>query len=179
MNETPEPHDPAAPIPASGSEAIDPASRPPRRAWLRRLASPILAGAVALLLIGGVGGYLLGHWGTREASTGAVSPAADGSSNPGYGGFGAGGPHGPGGFGRGGRGAAGTIDSINGSTITLTTRNGRKLTVTAANTVAVTLRSAGSVADLKPGQTVVVSGQRGSDGTITANRIDVGAGGPR
>lgn len=165
MNET---HDPTALIPATPPEPTDPSSRAPRGAWLRRLATPMLAGAVALLLAGGAGGYLLGSRGAGAASTNAVSPAAEASFDPTAG-------CGPRGFGRGGRGAAGTIDSVNGTTIILTTRNGQKVTVTAADTVAVTLRSPGSVADLKPGQTVVVSGQRGSDGSITASRIAVGA----
>ncbi|HEV7450318.1 MAG TPA: hypothetical protein VGO16_02785 [Pseudonocardiaceae bacterium] len=68
---------------------------------------------------------------------------------------------------------------FDGSAITLTTLDGRKVTVTAASTVDVNLRSEGSVADLKPRQTVVVSGQTGSDGSITADRIDVGGRGPR
>jgi hypothetical protein len=97
-----------------------------------------------------------------------VGPAAQGF---GLGGFGPGGFHG---HGRGGRGAAGTIDSVNGSTITLTTRNGRKVTVTAAPDVVVTVRSQGTVADLKAGQTIVVAGRVGNDGTITASRINVG-----
>jgi ABC-type Fe3+-hydroxamate transport system substrate-binding protein len=127
----------------------------------------LAAGAVVLLLIGGAVGYLLGHQGATESAA-RVGPAAQGF---GLGGFGPGGFHG---HGRGGRGAAGTIDSVNGSTITLTTRNGRKVTVTAAPDVVVTVRSQGTVADLKAGQTIVVAGRVGNDGTITASRIAVG-----
>jgi hypothetical protein len=170
MNETPQPYDPTAMIP----EHTGPASRPPRGAWLRRLATPMVAGGVALLLAGAAGGYLLGSRGPGTAPTNVVSPAAEGSFDP-YSGSARCGPCGPRGFGHGGRGAVGTIDSVNGTTIMLTTRNGRKVSVTAPGTVAVTLRTPGSVADLKPGQSVVVSGQRGTDGSITANRIDVGA----
>lgn len=169
MNETPPPYDPTAMIP----EPADPAAQAPRGARLRRLATPMLGGAVALLLAGAAGGYLLGSRGVGAASTNMVSPAAEGSYDP-YSGAGPCGRCGPGGFGRGGRGATGTIDSVNGSTITLTTRNGRKIAVTAPGTVTVTLRTPGSVADLKPGQSVVISGQRAADGSITANRIDVG-----
>lgn len=170
MNKTPQPYDPTAMIP----EHTGPAGRAPRGAGLRRLATPMLAGAVALLLAGAAGGYLLGSRGPGAASTSVVSPAAAGSFDP-YSGAGPCGRCGSGSFGRGGRGAAGTIDSVNGTTITLTTRNGRKINVTAAGTVTVTVRSPGSIADLKAGQSVVVSGQRGADGSITANRIDVGA----
>ena len=176
MNETPQPYDPTAMIP---EHTTGPAGRAPRGAWLRRLATPMLAGAVALLLAGAAGGYLLGSRGAGTASTNVVSPAAEGSSSTGsfdpYSGAAPCGRCGPGGFGRGGRGAVGTIDSVNGTTITLTTRNGRKINVIAPGAVTVTVRSPGSVADLKPGQSVVVSGQRGADGSITANRIDVGA----
>ena len=169
MNETPAPDEPTAQLSASPPV-------PSRWTWLRRLGSRmtlLLAGAaVVLLLIGGGVGYLLGHHGATTSAV-RVGRAAPGF---GFGNFGPGGFHG---HGRGGRGAVGTIDSVNGSTITLTTRNGRKLTVTAAPDVAVTVRSQGTVSDLKAGQTVVVSGRVGSDGTITANRIDVGSTGTR
>ncbi len=147
---------------------------------MRRRAIPLLAGAVALLLGGGAAGYLLAHQGSNRA----VDPTASASFDPP---FGEAGPDGPGGFGPGhrggsghrGRGAAGTIDSVNGTTITLTTRDGRKLTVTAAGAVPVILRSQGSVADLKPGQSIVVSGPTGSDGSVIANRIAVGGNAPK
>jgi hypothetical protein len=164
MNQTPPPDEPTA-------QLATPAPGPHRRAWPRRTVTLLLAAAAAvvLLVIGGVVGYLLGHQGaTTQAAN--VGSAAQGSK---AGAFGPGGFHG---HGRGGRGAAGTIDSVNGSTITLTTRNGRKVTVTAAPDVAVTVRSEGTVADLKQGQSIVVSGRVGSDGTITANRINVGPG---
>lgn len=146
----------------------------------RRFSIPLLAGAATLLLAGGAGGYLLAH----QGSTRAVDPAASASFDPP---FGEAGPDGPGGFGpghhggfgRGGRGAAGTIDSVSGTTITLTTRDGRKLSVTAAGAVPVILRSPGSVADLKPGQSIVVTGPTGSDGSVIANRIAVGVGTPK
>ncbi|MGH3766294.1 MAG: DUF5666 domain-containing protein [Pseudonocardiaceae bacterium] len=189
MNETPPPYDPTALIPARPPEPDGPSGRTVWRARMRRLvtpmrrfATPMFAGAVALLLAGAVGGYLLG---SRGASTSVVSPASEALlSGPDlFGsasfdravGFGPGGPGGHGRFGHGGRGAVGTIDSVNGKTITLTTRNGRKITVTAADDVAVTVRSPGSLTDLKPGQPIAVSGQRGSDGSITAQRIAVGA----
>ena len=173
MNQTPLPEEqPTAQLDAS----------PPRRSWaarlLRRTTLLAAAAGVVLLLIGGAAGYLLGHQGT-STTTGRVGAAAQGSTLPdgsGRGGFG------PGGFrghGRGGRGAVGTIDSVDGSTITLTTRNGRKVTVTAAPNAAITVRSQGTVSDLKSGQTIMVFGQRGNDGTITANRIDAGPSGTR
>lgn len=143
--------------------------------------TPVLAGvAAALLLAGGASGYALAHQDTTLTPTSMVSPTGPGSggsdlNGSGPGGSGPGG-FGPGGFGPGGPhgGTAGTIDSIDGTTITLTTPAGRNVTVTAPDTVDVTLRSEGSVADLKPGETVIVSGQTGADGSITADRIDVG-----
>lgn len=168
MNMTAQPHDPTVTAPEVG---------PPRRR-----AIPLLAGAAALLLAGGAGGYLLSGQGGSQLSIADVDPAASASFDPtpddaGPGGFGGPGHHH--GFGRGGRGAAGTIDSVDGTTITLTTRDGRKLTVTAPGAVPVILRSQGSVADLKPGQTILVSGSTGSDGSVIANRIAVGAKVPR
>ena len=175
MNQTPPPDDPTALIAEPSPEPADPPGRLPRGAGLRRRAIPLIAGAAVLLLAGGAGGYLLAH----RDSTRAVNPAARASFGPP---FGEAGPDGPGGFGpghrggfgHGGRGVAGTIDSVSGTTITLTTRDGRKLSVTAAGSVPVTLRSQGSVADLKPGQSIIVSGSTGSDGSVIANRIAVG-----
>jgi Domain of unknown function (DUF5666) len=173
MNQTPPPEE-------QPTARLDPA--PPRRSWVTRLLrrTTLLAAAagVVLLLIGGAVGYLLGHQGTSTA-TSRVGSTAQGSTFPDGGGPGGFGPDGFRGHGRGGRGAAGTIDSVNGSTIMLTTRNGRKVTVTAAPNAAITVRSQGTVSDLKAGQTIVVFGQRGNDGTITANRIDAGPGGTR
>jgi hypothetical protein len=174
MNQTP-PYDPTALI----VEPTDPSSAASRRAGPRRRAIPLFASAVALLLTGGVGGYLLAHSGSPEASLGPVDPAASAAFDPSYGYRGHGGPGDPGGFGPGRPGGfhwgtGGTIDSVNGTTIMLTTRDGRKVTVTAAGTVPVTLRSQGSVADLKPGQTIIVSGRTSSDGSVTADRIAVG-----
>jgi hypothetical protein len=170
MNQTPRPEEqPTARLDAS----------PPRRSWtarlLRRTTLLAAAAGVVLLLIGGAAGYLLGHQGTSTA-TGRVGSTVQGSALPDGGSPGGFGPDGFRGHGRGARGAAGTIDSVNGSTITLTTRNGRKVTVTAAPNAAITVRSQGTVSDLKAGQTIVVFGQRGNDGTITANRIDAGPG---
>lgn len=158
----------------------DDAPETARRAKLRRRAIPLLGGAMALLLVGGTGGYLLAGQGEAEMWFSEVDPAASASFDPappdavpdGRRGFG---PGHRGGFGRGGRGAAGTIDSVDGTTITLTARDGRKVTVTAADAVPVIVRSEGSLADLKPGQMIVVSGTTGSDGSVIANRIAVGA----
>ncbi|MGH3692607.1 MAG: hypothetical protein ACRDRX_01135 [Pseudonocardiaceae bacterium] len=192
MNQTPPPDDPTAPAaepspePTDSPQRTDPPGRAPRGAGMRRRAIPLIAGAVVLLLAGGAGGYLVAH----QGSTRAVDRAADVSFDPP---LGEAGPDGPGGFGdfgdfgsghhggpgHRGRGAAGTIDSVNGTTITLTTRDGRKLTVTAAGAVPVILRSQGSVADLKPGQSIVVSGPTGSDGSVIANRIAVGGNPPK
>lgn len=164
--------------------ATNPSDHTTRRAKLRRRAIPLLGGAMALLLAGGTGGYLLAGQGEPEISFSEVDPVASASFDPAPPDAGSDGPRGfgpghRGGFGRGGRGAAGTIDSVDGTTITLTTRDGRKLTVTAAGAVPVILRSQGSVADLQPGQMIVVSGSTGSDGSVIANRIAAGAKPPK
>jgi hypothetical protein len=174
MNEkTPPPDEPTAQLAAPPPEPARGAR--PRSRWLTLLLAA--AAAVVLLLIGGGVGYLLGHHGST-ARAARVGSAAQGSIVGGPEGFGGFGPGGFRGHGRG-RGVAGTIDSVNGSTLTLTTPHGRQVTVTAAPNVAVTVRSQGTVADLKTGQTILVAGQAGSDGTVTANRIDVGPGTPR
>jgi hypothetical protein len=184
MNQTPQPYDPTTMIAAPPPEPTEAPDHAPRRAGLRRAASPVLAGAVALLLAGGAGGYLLARQGGSVASARAVDTAASASFDPASG---EAGPDDPGSYGRGhhggfghrGRGTAGTIDSVDGSTIRLTTRDGRKVTVTAVGAVPVILRTQGSVADLKPGQTIIVSGPTGSDGSVIANRIAVRVNAPK
>lgn len=75
----------------------------------------------------------------------------------------------------GGRGGGGTIDSVNGSTFTITTRDGGTTTVTTTADTTVTRTSRGGVSDLEAGDHVIVD-VSGSGTALTAERIvDLGA----
>ncbi len=83
--------------------------------------------------------------------------------------FGQGLTGGIGGFaGRGG--LTGTVDKIEGNTVTITTAQG-PLQATLSGDTTVRKTTVGTVADLTPGLQVMVVGQRGADGTVTARSI--------
>ena len=76
MSQTPPPYDPTELI-ATPPEPTDPpgsTDQSGHASRMRRFASPLLAGAVALLLAGGAGGYLLAR--QSDSATGVVDPAA-------------------------------------------------------------------------------------------------------
>jgi hypothetical protein len=121
----------------------------------------VFAGAVLL-----VGGFLGGvqvekHFGTKASGTPVVFPS--GFRNAG--GFGGG----NGGGGAGGGGTTGTVKLVDGSTVYVTTASGDVVIVHVTGNTTVT--TAGSVKDLTAGSTVTVTGQTGSDGSVTATRI--------
>lgn len=70
-----------------------------------------------------------------------------------------------------GRGTAGTIDHVDGTTVYVKTQNGEIVKVSTSDTTKVQITSDGKLTDLKAGQQVVVQGQPGEDGTVTAQTV--------
>ena len=71
-----------------------------------------------------------------------------------------------------GRGASGEVKSVDGNTLTLTTgENETKVTLSDNTTIVKTI--SGSTADLTAGQQVMVTGERDSDGNITATQVTI------
>jgi hypothetical protein len=78
---------------------------------------------------------------------------------------------GAGGFpGAGQDGASGQVKSIDGSTLTLSTAQNETKVTLSGDTV-IQMSSEGITADLQPGQQVMVTGERDSDGNIAAIQI--------
>jgi len=71
--------------------------------------------------------------------------------------------------------AAGTVQSVNGSTVTITDQQGDTLTVSTSSGTEISVEQAASVSDLATGEQVMVRGQRTSDGTIAAADIHITA----
>lgn len=67
-------------------------------------------------------------------------------------------------------GLAGTIEKVEGNTVTVNTARG-PLSATISADTTVQKIAVGSVSDLKAGLRVTVVGQRGEDGTVTANAV--------
>lgn len=77
----------------------------------------------------------------------------------------------PSGANRAGRGTIGTIDRVEGTDVYVKTQNGEIVKVSTSDSTKVQITSDGKVSDLKAGQQVVVQGQPGSDGTVTAQTL--------
>ena len=60
---------------------------------------------------------------------------------------------------------------MDGTTVYITMPNGDVLTVKTDGSTAIQLTQPGTVKDLQVGATVTVTGQAGSDGTMTATKI--------
>ncbi|RAS66815.1 hypothetical protein C8D87_103154 [Lentzea atacamensis] len=70
-----------------------------------------------------------------------------------------------------GRGTIGMIDHVEGTTVFVKTQNGEIVKVSTSDSTKVQITSDGKLTDLKPGQQVVVQGQPGEDGTVTAQTL--------
>lgn len=141
-------------------------SRPPTSRWKAWVAAGV---AAAVVVIGGVVIITRSGGSTSAQTTTQSGGAAPSGSGNGYG-YGYGGGRRP-----GGRGAQGQISAINGATLTLQTsdQNGTAATVQVTTTAATsyTDTAQGAVGDLAVGDSVVVSGQTSSDGSLAATRI--------
>jgi hypothetical protein len=145
-------------------------------AEMRRAAKPfsrttlVLAGLVVFAIAFGGGAWTHAAFGSSTPAR----PSGTGGTQGGTGQTGGTGQQG-GGF-RGGRGTTGTVDHVDGTTVYVKTAQGTDVKVSTSDSTVVGVTQPGKLADLKPGATVVVQGQAGDDGTVTAQAITQQAG---
>jgi hypothetical protein len=135
----------------------------------------------AVLLVASFFGGIATHAALAKPAT--QNPAASGNRPFGNGQFPGGngtgrngtgngtGANGNGGF----RGTAGTIDHVDGTDVYVKTQDGRTVKVTTTDSTQVRITQQGKVTDLKQGQTVIVQGTTGTDGSVSAQAITEGA----
>ncbi|MEV4572303.1 hypothetical protein AB0K16_03525 [Nonomuraea jabiensis] len=84
-------------------------------------------------------------------------------------------------MGGGGGGTIGTVEKVEGGKVYVKTMDGSTVTVTTDDRTTVQISKPGKVTDLRTGTSVVVRGQQGGDGSVTATSITQGnlGGGPR
>jgi hypothetical protein len=172
-------------IPPRADNLAEELAARPQRTKPPKLTLALSAGV--LIAAGFVGGVLAQkHYGTASGGTGRAaraSPVAGrgagagagtgAAGRGGFGGFGGGaGSAATGGF--GGSSITGSITVVSGDTLYITSTTGTVYTVKTSGTTTVKLSSSGSLSQLKPGQTVTISGTQGSGGTVTATTITAG-----
>ncbi len=99
-------------------------------------------------------------------TTGGSGTAAGGRSTAGPGGT----AGNAGGF---GRGAFGQVESVAGDVLTIKDARGQEVKVQLSSTTTFARTGQASRDDLKPGTSVMVTGQRGSDGTVSAAVVTI------
>ncbi len=142
---------------------------------MKRPLSIILSVVVLLAVAGGsfYGGSLYGRSQVQSAFSANRAGAFGGQGN-----FGANaqgtpnarrtaGQGAPGGF------VMGQIDQIAGDSLTLTANDGKQTKVLVTNTTLIQKQASVTLADLAQGETVIVSGSTGTDGSITARSLQV------
>lgn len=155
------------------------AARPPR-VKLPRVTTSLVA--AALICAGFIGGVLVQkHLGTNSSNRGAANfsfagtrggAGATGGTGSGFGGFGGrGGTGGTGGAGAGGGSITGKVTVVSGDTLYVTASDGSVYTVKTTGSTTVNVSQAGSLSQLKPGQSVVISGSNDNNGNVTATSI--------
>jgi hypothetical protein len=159
------------PPPDAEEIVASPAVEGDLNAEMRRAAKPfsrttlVLAGLVVLAIAFGGGAWTHAAFGSSTTSTPTARQGGTGGTQGGTGQPG-------GGFrGAGGRGTTGTVDRVDGTTVYVKTAQGADVKVSTSDSTTVGVTQQGKLADLKPGATVVVQGQAGSDGTVTAQAI--------
>jgi hypothetical protein len=152
----------------------------PRRRLMTPLTGSLLA--VLLLALGFIGGVLVqkGQGGSSTSAGGAFASRLAGLKGTGARSAGATtGAAASGGF--GGFGAAranattGTVTFIQGKTLYVETTEGGTVKVQTSTASSVTKTVKGTVHSIKPGETVVVTGSKGSSGAVQAESIRVGS----
>lgn len=116
---------------------------------------------VAAAFVGGI----VTHSAVADDSASATGQQRRSFPNGSYGGPGPG----PGAGGQ--RGTIGTVSRVDGSTVYVTTPDGKEVAVTTTGDTTVRLTTEGKVSDLKQGQSVVVQGETGADGSVSAKTI--------
>jgi len=188
-----------SPIPAHEPPAEDPPRRPRRRLLAPLPVTLLIALLTTCGFIGGVlvekgsatsgastsAGSLSARFaGLRSAGAGAGGVAGGGAAGaPGPGAAGAaGGGAGPSGAnaasgppGAGGGATVGTVAFRQGSTLYVTNAEGNTVKVKTSAASSVSKTSKSSVAAIHPGESVAITGQTASNGTVTAESIRVGA----
>ncbi len=130
---------------------------------------------VALLVVGGVGGALIGHTvGTSDTQQTAGGRFARGFPGAGQGGAGQGDRAGAGPGGAGAGVVVGTVTAVDGDTVTIKEQGGRTVSVKLSDSTAITVTKPGSSSDVTVDEQVMATGQAGSDGTVTARNLRIG-----
>jgi hypothetical protein len=134
----------------------------PRRWWNR---GTLVLGAVALVLVGVLGGALTQkQWGTGATSA-AARPAGLGNGGRFAAGGGAPAPS------PSAAGTSGTVKLVDGNTIYLQAADGTVVTVRTDGKTSVRTATRAGVKDVKAGDTVTVQGPAAADGTVTATTV--------
>ena len=148
---------------------------------MNRTLSIVLGSIVVLALIAGAfyGGTLYGKGQAEAAQAQARERIFSGSDTAAFPGAGLAGTPQPGmrggffGGGAAGGGAFGQVEEINGDTLVVTGADGQRTTVKVTDTTLIEKYASVTVADMQPGETVIVSGSSNADGSITARSVQV------
>jgi hypothetical protein len=154
---------------------------PPKRNLKLRIPTAALVGL--LILAGGFWGGAVAekhHSGSSSSGNSALAALAQRFAGGGTGATGARGAGGAGGtggtgfFGAGGAGGSATtglVTGVQGNTLYVTDSSGALIKVTVAPSVAITRTASTPLTGLQTGDTVVVSGTKAANGTITATSV--------
>jgi hypothetical protein len=151
-------------------------------AEMRRAAKPfsrstlVLAGLVVLAIAFGGGAWTHAAFGSSSTATPTGRQGAGAGGTQAAGTQGGTGQQTGTGQQRGGRGTTGTVDRVDGTTVYVKTAQGTDVKVSTSDSTTVGVTQQGKLTDLKPGSTIVVQGQAGEDGTVTAQAITQEAG---
>ncbi|MDP2728369.1 MAG: DUF5666 domain-containing protein [Dehalococcoidia bacterium] len=75
--------------------------------------------------------------------------------------------------GAGGGGTFGTVQAVNGNTLTVSTQSGGAVQVTLTDSTSIRKTADGTKDDLKQGVEIMVTGQQGTGGNVTATSIQI------
>jgi len=142
----------------------------------RRRKLPMLTVALVAGLVAG-GAFVGGVEAQKHLGSSTTSGNAAAGSSQLAGRFGRGGPSAAGASAGAADFTAGTVTAIKGSTLYVTDASGNIVKVSTSAGSQVTKTVTGKVTDIRPGDTVVVRGTKGKNGTVAAAAITLGGGG--